>query len=96
MPDTYVPTTEEAFAIADEAMVELLRSELLPLGTDLYGLVDESQAEVSEVEHTGEGTQRALRWALARGLVELTRDGSGVLVRFPLESPSHSPSPRAA
>jgi hypothetical protein len=78
-----LPTAEEAFEIADEAMLELIHGECVPHeGGRLFSLTNEAQEEVAGLDAASAAVVRALEWCCARGLAELTRDEHGVLVRL--------------
>jgi hypothetical protein len=78
------PTPEQiarAFAIADEAMFELLLSEgvLGEGGTDAteIGLADEYSLEVDELSKASPALREAFEWLQPRGYVELGQDEHG-------------------
>lgn len=93
---SYVPTAADAFAIADEAMAELLRGEALALTQDTFGLVNDAQQEVSELAQASPAVQQAVTWLHARGFLQISRDGHGMTVRLVTEPPSTYPAPSAS
>jgi hypothetical protein len=78
-----IPTADEAFAIADEAMLELIYGECSPIEAGkLFALTNEAQEEVSELDAANPVVVRAVQWSCARGLAEMTHDDSGLIVRI--------------
>lgn len=95
------PGEAEAYAIADEAMVELIASECVPVGEPgFFGLVNDSQEEVARLEDVAPAVRRAIEWSIARGTAHLEQDDSGIKVRLPsyaqlLSEQPTAPTPRA-
>lgn len=82
------PTTEQiarAFAIADEAMYELLLCEGVPYdspATDAtaFGMTDEDCHKVAELAKASTAMREAFEWLRDRGYVELASDKGGEFV----------------
>lgn len=71
-----------AFAIADNAMYELLLSEGVPhdgpaIDATAFGLVDEGCQEVCALDKASPALREAFEWLRDRGYVELGSDSSG-------------------
>ncbi len=73
---------ERAFAIADEAMFELLFSEgcIDSIDDVVIGLCDEKCQEVSSLADASTAMQEAFDWLRQRGYVELGTDKDGEFI----------------
>ncbi|WP_213308243.1 hypothetical protein [Paraburkholderia sacchari] len=71
-----------AFCIADEAMLELMKTHGVQIEPDLYGLVDESGGEVPTLDLADPAIEEAFEWLALRGLAELVTDEKGAAVRL--------------
>lgn len=90
--DAPTPTQiARAFAIADEAMFELLLTEGIPddiPDTTCIAMCDEKCQEVRALAEASAATQEAFEWLQERGYVELATDPQGehiLVVRRPGE-----------
>jgi len=74
-----------AFAIADQAMLELLQSECVPIDGEgvRLGLCDEACGEVGTLTEASAAIREAVDWLNARGYVEIGRSehGEHIVVR---------------
>jgi len=80
------PQVHRAFAIADEAMYELLLSEGVPIDgspsdATVFGFTDESSQEVTKKAEASPAMLDAFDWLKERGYVELGSDGEGEFVQ---------------
>jgi hypothetical protein len=71
-----------AFAIADEAMFERLRTEGVPLDEHwtAFGLTDEGYMEEPALAEASEGMRETFEWLRDRGYVELGTDKDGEFI----------------
>lgn len=79
-----------AFAIADEAVIELLHAHGVPLdGADSlrWGLVDANAVEVSNLAQCDPAILEALAWLTARGIAILEEDNQRPFIRLLIEVP---------
>lgn len=76
--------TQRAFEIADESMVELLRSHAVPIDDEanLYGLVDAHSCEVQTLAQADPAIVDAFDWLQRRQLAELVEDDAGTCIRL--------------
>ena len=73
-------TIDRAFAIADEAMIELLRSECISGGDTLYYPVAENGSVVLKLADASAAIREAFEWLEPRGLASLHEDAQGEFI----------------
>jgi len=79
------PLVHRAFAIADQAMYELLLSEGVPIDGSIsdataIGFADECSQEVTKLAEASDALREAFDWLKERGYVELGSDAEGEFV----------------